>query len=211
MKTLVFFLGIFYVHLIFSQVVDKKAEAILEVVSQKMKSYNSLKIDFTYIMENTSEKILEKKIGNILIEGDKYRVTIDNQIVICDGKTIWTYLKDANEVQINEVDPNDETTPNKMLTSYNKNYRPKLIKETAKSGKTIQVIDLTPNKTQSFYKIRLEIDKQTSTISSSTIYDKNGTTYSYIVEKLEENPKIPASRFVFNPKDYPGIIVTDMR
>lgn len=212
MKTLFAFgITFFLLQSGFSQVIDKKAEAILDQVSKKMQSYTSMKIDFTYIMENTSENIREKKSGTILIEGDKYRVTIENQIVVCDGKTVWTYLKDANEVQITEVDPNDETTPNKLLTTYNKNYRPKLIREVAKGGKTIQVIDLTPNKTQSFYKIRLEIDKETSTIVSSTIYDKNGTTFSYVVEKFEENPKIPAGRFTFNPREYPGIIVTDMR
>ncbi len=194
-----------------AQVVDKAAEEILNSVSKKMQSFNTMKIEFTYIMENTGEKIKETKQGSIYIEKDKYRLYIADQLVICDGKTVWTYFKDGNEVQINDVDPNDENTPMKMLTAYDKNYRAKLIKEMPKGGKTIQIIDLTPNKTQSFFKIRLEIDKSASMIVSSTIYDKNGSTFTYVVDKFTENPTIHPSRFTFNKADYPGVIITDMR
>ncbi len=194
-----------------AQVRDKQAEEILDAVSKKMQAFKTMRIEFTYIMENTDENIKESKQGSIYIEGDKYRLYIADQLIISDGKTLWTYFKDGNEVQINDVDPTDENTPMKMLTAYNENYRAKLIKEMPKGGKTIQIIDLTPNKTQSFFKIRLEIDKSTKILSSSTIYDKSGSTFSYIVEKFHENPNIHQSRFSFNNADYPGVIVTDMR
>lgn len=214
MKTLLILVAIFtfsFQITSLAQVKDKQAENILNEVSQKMQSYKTMRIEFTYIMENTAEKIKESKQGSIYIEGDKYRLYIAEQLVICDGKTVWTYFKDGNEVQINDVDPNDENTPMKMLTGYNKNYNAKLIKEMPKGGKTIQIIDLTPNKTQSFYKIRLEIDKSTKMISSSTIYDKNGSTFTYVVDKFHENPNIHPSRFTFNKADFPGVIITDMR
>jgi outer membrane lipoprotein carrier protein len=195
----------------FSQVKDKNADAILEGVSTKMQSFKTMRIEFTYIMENTAENIKESKTGSIYIEGDKYRLYIADQLVISDGVTVWTYFKDANEVQVNEVDPNDDNTPMKMLTAYNKNYKAKMIKEMPKGGKTIQVIDLTPNKTQSYFKIRLEIDKIAKMVVSSTIYDKNGSTYTYVVDKFHENPTIHSSRFAFNKADYPGVVVTDMR
>lgn len=194
-----------------AQVRDKQAEEILDAVSKKMQSYQTMRIEFTYIMENTDEKIKESKQGSIYIEGDKYRLYIAEQLVISDGKTVWTYFNSGNEVQINDVDPNDENTPMKMLTAYNKNYRAKLIKEMPKGGKTIQVIDLTPNKSQSFFKIRLEIDKAAKMVSSSTIFDKSGSTFSYVVDRFHENPRIHPSRFTFNNADYPGVIVTDMR
>jgi outer membrane lipoprotein-sorting protein len=46
---------------------------------------------------------------------------------------------------------------------------------------------------------------------SSTIYDKNGTTFSYIVDDFKENPVVHPSRFSFNSKDYPGVTEIDMR
>jgi len=212
MKKLVFILALLLPLLgLQAQVKDKKAEDILEAVSKKMQAFQTMRIEFTYIMENTAEKIKESKQGSIYIEGDKYRLYIAEQLVISDGKTVWTYFKEGNEVQINDADPNDENTPMKMLTAYNKNYKSKFIKEMPKGGKTIIVIDLTPNKTQSFFKIRLEIDKATQMVVNSTIYDKNGSTFSYVVDKFHENPRIHPSRFTFNQAEYPGVIVTDMR
>lgn len=196
---------------LFSQVVDKQAEKILEEVSKKMQSFNAMQIDFTYLMENTKEKIKESKTGTILIQGDKYRLSIDDQLIISDGKSIWTYMKSANEVQINEVDSEDELNPVKMLTGYNKNFNPKFIREMAKQGKTIQIIDLTPKKTQSFYKVRIEIDKTRKTMVSSAIFEKSGNTFTYSINKLVENPTVNANSFIFNSKDYPRITVTDMR
>ncbi len=194
-----------------AQVIDKQAEKILEQVSNKMQSLKTMKIEFSYIMENKEENIKETEKGTIYIEGNKYRLHIAQQIIISDGKTIWTYFKDANEVQINDADTNDENTPLNMLTTYNKNYRPKLIREVPKSGRIIQIIDLTPNKSQSFYKIRLEIDKSVNMIVNSAIYDKSGTIFIYTIDKFTENPNIDSSQFTFKRADFPGVVVTDMR
>jgi outer membrane lipoprotein-sorting protein len=190
---------------------DAKAKAILDALSTKMNALETMKFEFAYTMENTAENIKETKTGSIYINGDKYRLYIDDQLVICDGKTVWTVFKEENEVQINSVDPSNQNTPNKMLTSYNDNYKAKFIKEMPKAGMIIQVLDLTPITAQSFYKVRLEIDKVQNMVFSSTVYDKNGTTYTYIVSNFVANPKIFESRFIFNKADFPGISENDMR
>jgi len=195
----------------FSQVIDKNAEDIIKEVTTKMQSYETIRIEFTYILENKDENIKESKSGSIYIQSDKYRLYINDQLLISDGKTQWAYTKDINEVQIYEVDPEDEYTPMKMLTGSAENFRPKLIREVAEGGKTVQIVDLTPVEPQSFYKIRLEIDKNEKSIISSAIYDKEGTTFTYKVDKFHENPKIHPSRFTFSHANYPGVIVTDMR
>jgi len=190
---------------------DAKAKAILDKLSEKMNALETMKFKFSYTMQNTQDGINETKTGSIYIKGNKYRLYIEEQLVICDGTTIWTYFKEDNEVQINEVDPTNQNTPDKMLTSYNENYKAKYIKEVPKAGRILQVLDLTPLTTQSFYKVRLEIDKTRNMVYSSTIYDKNGTTFTYVVTEFVENPKIFNSRFTFDEEDYPGVIVNDMR
>lgn len=191
--------------------VDTKAKAILDALSTKMNALETMKFEFTYSMVNTAEGINESKSGSIYIKGDKYRLYIDDQLVICDGVTIWTYFKEENEVQINSVDPNNQNTPNKMLTSYNDNYKAKFIKEAPLGNMVIQTLDLTPNTTQSFYKVRLEIDKGQNMIYRSTVFDKNNTTYTYVVSNFVPNPKIFESRFTFDKTDYPGVTINDMR
>lgn len=190
---------------------DEKAKAILDALSKKMNALTTMKFEFSYTMENTAESIKETKTGSIYIKGNKYRLYIADQLIICDGTTIWTVFKEDNEVQINSVDPKNQNTPNKMLTSYNDSYKAKFIKEAPKAGYIIQTLDLTPNATQSFYKVRLEINKSTNMLYTSTIYDKNGTTYTYTVNKFVENPNVHDSRWSFHKEDYPGISINDMR
>ena len=102
---------------------DAKAVKLLDEVSAKTKAYKTIKADFTYTMTNKQAKINESKTGVLLVSGDKYRLTAAGQIVICDGKTVWTYIKESNEVQVNDVENKEESlTPSKLLTSYNENY-----------------------------------------------------------------------------------------
>jgi outer membrane lipoprotein-sorting protein len=192
---------------------DAKAKSILDGVSQKMNSYATIEIEFSYTLENKKTATKEVKKGTACMKGDKYWASFAGQTLISDGKTTWTYIKDNNEVQINTVDPNDESlNPTKLLTGYDKSFTPKFIKEEARSGKTIQIIDLTPLKGRSFFKIRVEIDKVAKQIVNSIVYDKNGTTtYTYSVIKFTPNKTIADTKFTFRTTDYPGVEVIDLR
>lgn len=188
---------------------DKKAESILNSVTAKTKSYKTISISFTYTMENTKKKIKDSYSGTLLSKGDKYKLNISKQEVICDGKTVWTFLKDANEVQISEVEPNDDSfTPTKLLTNYTKDYKSKFIEE---KGNT-QVIELYPlQKGKSFTKVQLTVDKTKLQVMKFVIFDKNGSTFTYAITKFTPDLTIADKEFVFNKADHPGVEVNDMR
>lgn len=191
---------------------DKKSKEILDKVIAKTESYKSFKAEFTHKMQNSDAGVDESVQGILFVKGDKYRLSIVGQLVICDGETIWTYIEDAEEVQINSVEDSDETiTPGNLLTSYNKDYKSKFVRETFQYGTIVYVIDLTPVKGKSYYKVRLVIDKAKEQILEITIFDKNGSTYSYIINKFAQNIPVDDSEFTFNPADYPDVDVVDMR
>jgi len=192
---------------------DSKVKAILNDLSKEIKSYALIKIDFTTKIENKSNNTNESKDGTIWLKGDKYRLQISGQTVICDGKTVWTYIKDANEIQINTVQADEDaiTNPLNLINSWEKNYKPKLIKEAAEGGKTVQTIDLTPLKNKSYHKVRLKIDKNKKQIIQSTVYDKNGSTFSYIVKTFVTNQTVNDSFFTYNAAEFPGAEINDMR
>ncbi len=197
---------------------EKKAKTILDEVSAKMKSYKSIKIEFNYRIESVDTKNknaptkVENKPGIMLIKGEKYNLNIAGQTIICDGKTMWTYIKDSKEVQIKTVDANnDEENPQKILTGYNANYKPKLIKEEVNGGKEVYVIDLVPLKGKSFFRIRLIIDKNKKQIISSTVDQKDGSKIIYSIKSFVNDAPIPDTNFSFNKADYPGVEIIDMR
>ncbi|HNW98956.1 MAG TPA: outer membrane lipoprotein carrier protein LolA [Bacteroidales bacterium] len=191
---------------------DTKAKPILDAVSAKMKSYTSMKIGFSYNMTNTKTNVNETKTGVIQVKGNKYRLEIGGQIVFCNGTTVWTYIEDDNEVNINNVSTQeDAANPTTILNNYSTNFKPKFIKETVQLGKTLQIIDLVPIKTKSYYKVRLYIDNTLKQIVSTVIYDKNGSTYSYTVTSFVTNVAMNDSIFIFNKADYPDVEENDMR
>lgn len=210
MKKLTWLIAFFLItNVLLAQSADKKATAILNEISAKTKAYKTLRLEFAYTMENTKEKIKENFNGILLSKGDKYKLSIAGQDVFCDGKTSWTYLKDAKEVQINDVGTDDESfTPTKMLTSYNANYRSKLVSD--KNNR--QVIELTPlKKGKSISRVLLTIDKAKKQVSSFVMYDKTGSTFTYSINKFITDPPLADKEFAFNKAEHPGTEVVDMR
>jgi outer membrane lipoprotein carrier protein len=190
----------------------KSSEEILKQVSEKTKSFSSILISFTYNMDNPSAKVHESETGTLLVKGDQYRLDIAGQKVISDGKTTWTYIAEANEVQINAVEEDENVlTPTRLLTSYSEDYKSKLAGEITKGGRGQYIIELKPNADKSFTTVELNIDKELYRITRIAIQDKSGNTFSYLVNKFEPDVAVNDTDFIFNQKDYPGVEVIDMR
>ncbi len=191
---------------------DKKSNEILDRLTAITESYHTIKTEFAYKMKNAEADIDETEEGTLFVKGDKYRLLIADQEVICDGETIWTYIEDAEEVQVNSIEDSEGSiTPSNLLTSYNKDYKSKFIRESFQYGTTVYIIDLTPVEGKSYYKIRVIIDKKKDQLLEFTIFDKSGSTYSYIINKFLPNIEIEDSYFFFNAEDFPGVDVIDMR
>ena len=196
----------------FSQVKDSKASLLLDEVSQKTKSHKSIKADFSYTMENKQAKINEVKTGSLLVSGEKYRLTAAGQTIICNGKTIWTYIKESNEVQINDVDAKEDAlTPSKLLSSYNSNYKSKIIKDKAQTDPSVESIELIPNTIKNFTKAILVVDKTKKQVKSFILLDKSGNTFTYKVTNYQTDIPVTNADFSFEASKFPGVELIDMR
>lgn len=193
--------------------VDKKAAAILSGVSAKYKSYKSINVDFAYTLENPSAKIKETQTGNLILSGAKYRLNIAGQEVICDGKTTWTYMKEAKEVQVNSVDANEDgIKPAEIFTIYDKGFLIKFVNESQVGAKVMQNLELTPtDKSKAFFKIKLTVDKSAKQLVKSVIFDKNGNRYTYVIKNFNANTAVSPSTFTYDAKKYPGVELVDLR
>ncbi len=137
------------------------------------------------------------------MKGSKYRVNISGQEIYSDGDNIWTYDKSANEVQLTKFDPSSNTiTPQKMFTNfYDKDFLYKLNGEKKEGNKVVQEIELTPvDKTKTFFKVLVNVDKATKNIVSSKVFEKNGDRYIYTVNSMKTNTDLPESLIYFRCK-----------
>ena len=188
---------------------DPKALSALDEMSKKYGAMSGFKATFTYSMTNPQAGINETSGGTITVKGAKFHLAMGNQEVINNGTTVWTYLKDANEVNISTYDPeDDDITPTKIYTIYKKGYKYLLVEENS----TTQTIDLIPeNRNNPFFKVRLLIDKKDKSIKSWKIFEKSGNTFDYSVKTFTPNLVLKDTEFVFDKTKYKGVEVVDLR
>ena len=191
-----------------------EAKKVLDAVSAKFKTFKAIKASFALKIENASGKVQGVKSGNVMMKGMKYRVSITGQEIFCDGTTVWTYDVAAKEVQVSAVDNSSGAiTPQKLFTNfYDKDFLFVLGQDVKKGAKTFKVVELTPiDKTKPFFKVILEVDKATSVIMSTRVFEKNGNRYLYAINSINTNAVVADDSFTFNPKKYPGVEVIDLR
>jgi outer membrane lipoprotein-sorting protein len=211
---IVFFIG--FNSSVFSQTkvtTSAQAKTLLDGVSKKYKSFKTIKANFKLAIDNAANKIKEEKKGLLVLKSNKFHVEMDNQEISCDGKTVWTFAKDANEVQVNNYESNPNgISPADIFTMYEKGFMYQMAEVVKDNGKDVQVIELTPtDKNKNYFKIKLFIDKAAQSIVRSKIFDKNGNIYTYSVVQFASNTNIDESTFVFDSKKHPGVDVNDIR
>lgn len=214
MKTrIVIVLFLFSVVSVFSQT-DKKAQEILNGLSSKYKSLKSLKATFTIVVENQNDKSKQEQSGTLSLKESKYKLQVAGQEIISDGKTRWTFVKDANEIQIdNQKKDENAITPSNIFTIYEKGWLSKYLGEKKIKNITYQNLELIPvdAKTKNVFKVKLAIDKAQKTITSAVIYDKNGSIQTITVNKFTANGANEDAIYIFNSAKYPGSEVVDLR
>jgi outer membrane lipoprotein-sorting protein len=194
---------------------DPKAKSILDAVSKKVNSLNSLKANFTLnLTGGKGGKVTDSKKGSVSLKGQKYHVLLSGQEIICDTKTVWTYNKDTKEVNVSNYNPDEQTiSPAKLFTNfYDKEYNYSYKGERKEQGKNCEVIELLPlDSKKKFTKIELMVDKAASIIVGGNIWEKNGNKYQYSISNFTPNPNIPDNFFTWDAKEHAGVEVVDLR
>jgi outer membrane lipoprotein carrier protein len=193
---------------------DPDAKKILDQVSAKIKSFKSIQANFALAVEDAKGKQEGVKKGVFYQKGMQYRITITGQDIFCDGKNTWTYDKSTNEVTISKVDPNVKTiTPEKFFTDfYDRDFLYKLNGDVKQGAKELQEIELTPtDKTKTFHKVFLYVDKKAKTMYSVKMLQKDGTKYTLTVNSINGAAAINDAQLVFDKSKYPGVDEVDLR
>jgi outer membrane lipoprotein-sorting protein len=203
---------------------DSQAKAILNQVSQKYRSYDVIKTDFTFSLNNQQANIKETQTGTLISKAKtgKYRVTLYNSAakpevdkeIMSDGKSQWTYLKKDKEVQVSDADKGGDglSNPAQIFTMYEKGFKYLYTGEQKIAGKAYQNIELTPeDDKKAIFKVKLTIDKVKKQIYSALLFDKNGNRYTYTVRTFTPNVPAPDATFAWDAKGHPGVEVVDLR
>lgn len=184
---------------------QNKGKELLNEVSTKVKNYENISIDFKYILENTAENIKQETRGDVVLEGEKYKLNILGITRLYDGKTLYTISPEDEEVTITTQaeDEADAITPSKMLSFYEDGYTYAMDIVQNIKGRKIQYVKLTPIDSNSEIDyILLGVDASTKHIYNLIQIGKNGTKTTLTVNSFKMNEPLSKTLFTFDADKY---------
>ena len=196
---------------------NTKAKEILKEVATKYKTYPAVSINFIFTMDNAQEDISESSEGQAWMKDDKYKVILMGVETYFNGKTLWSYMPDAEEVNLSTPEPGSKNTfdPSSLFTSYEDGYKIRYKNEVFEHNRALHVIDLLPKtedvKSSDFSRIRLKIDKDKKQIYQIIRYGKDGNDYTITLTRLNIEKNINENMFVYDKSKHPDVEIIDLR
>ena len=201
-KTLILILGL----LLCINLSAQNAAEFLTNVIEKTKSYNDISIVFSYKIINKEANIYENMSGYASMKGDSYKLNVDGQEMISNGKVLWTHLIDDQEVMISEVTEDNNSSPLAIIESFSKNITVNFLENNAE----VKAIEIKENDGEGFDRIILTTDKDLK-IKKVHAYFSDGNEFVYEITEFTTDQNLPDSMFIFNESLYPNVEVIDMR
>lgn len=204
----------FFLLIAFSvQAQDKKAKALLDEVTAKVRSYDNITIDFKYSLNNAKENVNQESKGSVILQGNMYVLNFMGVTKIFDGKKTYTIIPEDEEITISKYsDKEDSTiTPSRLLTFFNSGYKYAMDILQNVKGRKIQYIKLTPISSKDQRKeILLGIDSQTKHIYNLIEMGKNGTKTTLTVNSFKTNQPLSKNQFTFTESKYPNYYINKL-
>jgi len=188
---------------------NSDAELLLNKVSENIKNYDNIYINYAYTLQNIEEDINQTNNGSFVTEDEKWRFEMLGVTRIFDGNKLYSISPDDEEVTISSQDPEDETTitPNKMLYFYEEGYYFEMDESrfvgNGQFRKKIQYVKLIPKDSEAEIKyILLGIDTEFNQIYEVIETGKNETVTTISIVDFEFNLPLDSKLFVFDEEKY---------
>lgn len=186
---------------------QNNAEKIIRVMVDQMRSHKNVEMVFNYQISPDGKTLGESEKGHAWLQGEAYKIEMTDQQTISDGKTIWSYLIDDEEVMVSNASEGTDNTPLKLLTSLDESYVATL---SGIDAKGIATIELANPKGQ-YKRVTMKVDTKKTELKSADIYPEDGNKFIIKVEEMKYDQKLDNKFFTFDEAKHPEVDVIDMR
>ena len=186
---------------------QNNAETLIRLLIGQIKSHDNVEMTFNYQISPDGKQAGDSEKGHAWLQDESYKVEMADQQTISDGKTIWTYFIEAEEVMVSNATDGTDNTPLKLLTSLDKNYAATLTSIDPKGNATIELA--SPN--EQYNRITLRIDAKKYELKSADIYVEDGSKAVITFEEMIFDQELGDKFFTFDTKKHPKVDVIDMR
>ena len=187
------------------------AKKMLDRLSEKYEAYRSFEISFDLEVKYP-ERPVQKQKAQIIQANQRFKFISEEQDIIGDGEDVYLFLKDRNEVQINDFDDDDELglmTPKDLLKEYDSGRFEYLLEN--ETDTEIFIVFKPLDRDSEFFKYRIAIDKQSEDFSKIDAYSKDGSQLLVTIASSSHNKEYNDEFFCFDTSLYPDIRIEDLR
>ena len=187
---------------------DPQAVNLLNAAVNAYNEAGGIHASFVASVLNTgTREVLSRDTGTIIIKGEKYIFEASDYTRACDEKSVWTYFKPEEEVQIVEYDPNDGEISPAWLASLDIADFTVIF-----SNDETNKLELVPNdKTLSYAKIKLRVNAD-NIVELIEVFEKTGTRYIYNLTNITLSSKTSDSVFEVDFDNLPDDVeISDLR
>ncbi|KWW30940.1 MAG: outer membrane lipoprotein carrier protein LolA [bacterium P3] len=189
--------------------VDQGAQKVLRKAAA---FFDGKPVSFTVTMVNYNTKKTEtaRATAQVLYSRGRYRVTAPQQVLYCDGKSVWHWNQEAGEVVVNTLSAEEDNllNPAHLLSTYEQSFRPKYIRTEADGT---AIVDLQPKKSKSYHKLRLAIAEKSGQLQRMEIHNYDGSRGEYRITGVKTGVRCSDPDFVFDTAAHRGVEIIDMR
>ncbi len=184
---------------------DPEAGKWLDEASSTMSGYETISMDFDYVLDNQAEDVSQELTGSLLLKGEKYVVNLFGSTQIFDGSKTYTIIPENEEVNISDadLDPENTFTPSKFYSFYKSGYTYEMDEQKNRDGKKIQFVRLTPIDSDSeVASILVGIEVSTKHIYQVIEIGNNDTRTTLTARNMQTDGNIGDDAFTFDEKKY---------
>ena len=186
---------------------QNNAETLVRLMVDQVKSHKNVEMAFSYQISPDGKNLGDSEKGHAWLQGEAYKIEMAEQQTISDGKTIWSYLIDDEEVMVSNASDGVDNTPLKLLTSLDESYVATL---TGIDNQGIATVELANPKGQ-YKRVTLKINTKKTELKSADIYMEDGSKVIVNVEEMKFDQQLDSNFFTFDTKKQPKVDVIDMR
>jgi outer membrane lipoprotein carrier protein len=207
-----------FINLSLSAQQDPAAKEVLDKFTRKAESDFPIKIEFEYTYESLIDNETSSDTGELILNGNQYRLIFRDSEIISNGSVMWNCLKSEDEIYISDPSSsseNDEfflSNPEKLFSFYDNDFKYRLTGEVNHFGTDYYQVDLFPfDLNKSYHTIILLIQKSNYRLYSLETRGKQGVNHTFTIIKYQAKYKTTDATFSFDPSKYPEMEVIDTR
>ena len=191
---------------------DDDAISLLKHLEKKYDSVKDATVSFTQHVQFGVTKAEQKFSGTIVIKkGNKYRLELEDQTIVTDGKSLWSYSKSTQQVFIDTYKENPHNlSPDKIFVNVPEKYTATFINKENLQGKEASILKLIPrDRKMNIQWMKVWVNTDEELMRRIQVLDISDNLTTYDVEEVKFNIGVKDSQFQFEAPH--GVEVIDLR